>query len=142
MKPLYILMLIVFFVLPLEHAADGADRVTIDLGGHPAASRALVRPLVVLRDRRALRAAARHDYGLSKACRQGEFLQSRTGHYVAVLDGEIYGAAIGGQISLQDLGDFAKTGQVYVFIGQGASYCRVFKVEDGPSQMVSGRPTA
>ena len=142
MKSFLSLMLIALFALSPERSASGAESAPIEPKGLLTTSTALVRPVVLLRDQRSLRAAARHDYGLTKACRQGEFLQSRVGHYVAVLDGEIYGAAVGGLISLIDPRDLAKARRIYLFIGQGASYCRVFTVEEGPSHRQSSGPTA
>lgn len=63
---------------------------------------------------------------LSRACREGSFRQTIDRRLVAVLDGKVYGAAVGGRNSLVDPLRLGNRGIVYVFVGQGTTSCRVF----------------
>ena len=63
---------------------------------------------------------------LSRACREGLFRQTIDRRLVAVLDGRIYGAAVGGRSSLVDPLGLANRGIIYIFAGQGTTSCRVY----------------
>ena len=84
------------------------------------------RTRVVLRRRASLASLGGPNGRLSRACREGQFRQSIDRHYVAVLDGRIYGAAIGGKRGLVDRLRLGNPGLVYIFVGQGTTSCRVF----------------
>ena len=63
---------------------------------------------------------------LSKACREGNFRQRIDRRFIAVMDGTIYGAAVGGRNSLVDRLGLGNDGLIYLFAGQGTTSCRVY----------------
>ena len=63
---------------------------------------------------------------MSRGCRHGYFKQRADRRYIAVLGAEIYGAAIGGHASLVDRKGLSEPEVVYVFGGQGTTFCRVY----------------
>lgn len=63
---------------------------------------------------------------LSKACSNRLFRQKRDNFFVAVVDGQTYGAAVGGHGSLVDRAKLAEKQVVYLFRGQGTTDCRVY----------------
>ena len=68
---------------------------------------------------------------LSRACRRGEFKQRADRRYVALFAAEVYGAGIGGHGSLIDKGRRAEPQTLYIFKGQGTTYCRVYHRSQG-----------
>jgi hypothetical protein len=63
---------------------------------------------------------------MSRACRRGEFTQRADRRYVALLDKDVYGAAIGGHASLIDKAGLAEVSVLYLFSHQGTTHCRVY----------------
>ena len=68
---------------------------------------------------------------LSRACRRGEFKQRADRRYVALFAGEVYGAGIGGHGSLIDKARRGIPQTLYIFKGQGTTYCRVYHRSQG-----------
>jgi hypothetical protein len=63
---------------------------------------------------------------MSRACRRGAFAQRADRRYVALLDEDVYGAAIGGHASLIDKAGLAEVSVLYLFSRQGTTDCRVY----------------
>jgi len=63
---------------------------------------------------------------MSRACRRGQFAQRADRRYVALLDKDVYGAAIGGHASLIDKAGLAEISVLYLFSRQGTTHCRVY----------------
>ena len=82
---------------------------------------------VVLRRRADLSGLGNPHPNLSRACRDGRFRQVTDRRFVAVLDDRTYGAAIAGSGALFDPRGQGQIGQVYVFVGQGTTNCRVYQ---------------
>ncbi len=68
---------------------------------------------------------------LSRACRRGEFKQRADRRYVALFAAEVYGAGVGGHGSLIDKGRRGVPQTLYIFKGQGTTYCRVYHRSQG-----------
>ncbi len=66
------------------------------------------------------------DRELSDFCRDGKFVQKRDRRFVAVLKGQIYGAATDSRQTLYDPRGVAIPDNVYVFRSQGTTRCRVY----------------
>lgn len=66
------------------------------------------------------------DRELSNYCRDGKFVQKRDRRYIAVLKGQIYGAATDSRQTLYDPRGVAVPDNVYVFRSQGTTRCRVY----------------
>lgn len=63
---------------------------------------------------------------MSRRCREGHFKQRADRRYVALLGPDTYGAAVGGHGSLIDRVGLSKPEVLYIFRGQGTTYCRVY----------------
>ena len=85
-----------------------------------------IRMQVILRRSAGLGRLGGANARLSRACREGQFRQAIDRRYVAVLDGKIYGAAVGRSRSLVDRQRLANPGLIYIFVGQGTTSCRVY----------------
>ena len=81
---------------------------------------------VVVRDEAGLVSPWQGNPVMSRACRKGSFKQRHQHRYIAVLNDEIYGAAIGGHAGLIDRVGLSQPRVVYVFLGQGTTNCRVY----------------
>ncbi|MGF1610125.1 MAG: hypothetical protein ACFCUQ_12060 [Kiloniellales bacterium] len=75
---------------------------------------------------RRLRDGGPPDRRLTQACRNGRFRQAVDHRFVARLDGQTYGAGIGGRSMLYDPQRMAQDGILYVFVGQGTTNCQVY----------------
>lgn len=89
------------------------------------------RDRILVRREAPLGQSATADKSLSAACRAGEFRQRQDQQQIAILDGQVYGAAVAGQSSLYDPRGRGTLGIVYLFIGQGTTYCRVYALQGG-----------
>ncbi|MGH6947641.1 MAG: hypothetical protein ACREDZ_09970 [Kiloniellales bacterium] len=89
------------------------------------------RDRVLVRREAPLDQSAKADQTLSAACRAGEFRQRQDQQQIAILDGQVYGAAVAGQPALYDPLGRGTLGIVYLFIGQGTTYCRVYALAGG-----------
>ena len=63
---------------------------------------------------------------LSRACNKRQFRQKRDQYLIGVVEGQTYGAAVGGHSSLYDPAKMAVSQVVYLFRGQGTTDCRVY----------------
>lgn len=81
---------------------------------------------VIVRDPDALRAGWMLNAQLSRACTQRLFRQKRDQFLVGIVEGQTYGAAVGGHSSLEDRAKMAKEKVVYLFRGQDTTDCRVW----------------
>jgi hypothetical protein len=81
---------------------------------------------VIVRDDGALLDAWRLNPDLSRACNRRLFRQHRDQYLVGVVEGQTYGAAVGGHSSLVDRVQMAENQTVYLFRGQGTTDCRVY----------------
>ena len=84
------------------------------------------RKRIILRRKAGIARLGGANQKLSRACREGYFRQAIDRRLVAVLDGRIYGAAVGGRNSLVDRKRLSNPGIIYIFVGQGTTSCRVF----------------
>ncbi|MFD2207532.1 hypothetical protein [Kiloniella antarctica] len=69
------------------------------------------------------------DPELSLACQRGSFLQKKEMHYIAVVGGRKYGAALYKSNMLHDPKGLGNKDKIYLFKGQGTSNCDVFHTQ-------------
>ena len=86
--------------------------------------------IVLLRRGEPLNSFAEPSTQHSRACRNGRFRQRQDRRYIAVLNGKIYGAAVGGHGGLRDRSRLSMPGMIYIFVGQGTTNCRVYQAGD------------
>jgi len=70
----------------------------------------------------------RYDRKLSRLCREGRFLQVRDRLFIVQLDGQVYGAAIGGHWALRDPNGAALPGFLYAIHRQHTGRCEVRRI--------------
>ncbi|TQV79225.1 hypothetical protein [Denitrobaculum tricleocarpae] len=112
-----------------RHYATPPKRVTTQPAAIPHGKTRLppIRPGVIFRSDESLGEGNWNlDKELSKLCRDGKFVQKRDRRYVAVLKGQIYGAATASRQTLSDPQGFAVPDNIYVFRSQGTTRCRVY----------------
>lgn len=112
-----------------QHYATPPNRVTTQPAAVPHSKTKLprIRPGVIFRSDETLAEGNWNlDKELSDYCRDGKFVQKRDRRYVAVLKGQIYGAATDSRQTLYDPRGVAVPDNVYVFRSQGTTRCRVY----------------
>lgn len=112
-----------------RHYANPPKRVTTEPAVMPHGKTRLppIRPGVIFRSDETLGEGNwTLDRELSNSCRDGKFVQRRDRRYVAVLKGQIYGAATASRKTLYDPRGVAAPDNIYVFRSQGTTRCRVY----------------
>lgn len=114
-----------------KYISPDSSRTTVPLSPDTGLTRPLrVEPKLgsrlLYRTQSSLREEFTYDPGLSRACRNGNFLQRLQMRYVVVAKGVTYGAVLAMPQMLYDPRGVADPKKLYIFRGQGTTNCRVY----------------